>query len=127
MSVRHFDILIIGGGIAGASVGANLAGDAKVALIEREARPGYHSTGRSAALFSEIYGNELIRALSRASRGFFFDPPPGFAAVPLVTPRRRHRARRAASPAARRSLGRGDDAGRDRRADRDQRRRRLGR
>ena len=87
MSVRHFDILIIGGGIAGASVGAHLAGDAKIALIEREERPGYHSTGRSAALFSEIYGNELIRALSRASRGFFFDPPPGFAAVPLVTPR----------------------------------------
>jgi D-arginine dehydrogenase len=56
-------------------------------MLEREEYPGYHSTGRSAALFSEIYGNSVVRALSRASRNFFYAPPPGFAAHPLVKPR----------------------------------------
>jgi D-arginine dehydrogenase len=58
-----------------------------VAILEREDMPGYHSTGRSAALFSEIYGNAVVRALSRASRDFFYAPPPGFAPTPLVRPR----------------------------------------
>ncbi|MBS0362787.1 MAG: FAD-binding oxidoreductase, partial [Proteobacteria bacterium] len=54
-----------------------------------------HSTGRSAAVFNESYGNGLIRDLTRASRPFFQAPPPGFAEVPLL--RRRgvlHTARR---------------------------------
>jgi D-arginine dehydrogenase len=87
MTETVFDIVVIGGGIAGASVGAHLAQTARVALLEREEFPGYHSTGRSAALFSEIYGNEVVRALSRASRDFFLSPPPGFAAHALVQPR----------------------------------------
>lgn len=49
------DVLIIGGGIAGASVGYWLAPHLKTVLLERESQPGYHSTGRSAALFSETY------------------------------------------------------------------------
>src|SRR5690606_15870504 len=49
--------------------------------------PGYHSTGRSAALFSEIYGNETVRALSRASRAFLTTPPAGFTPHPLLKPR----------------------------------------
>ncbi len=80
-------ILVIGAGMAGASVAAQLAERAQVTVIERESQPGYHSTGRSAALFSEIYGGPVIRALSRASRGFLFDPPAGFADGPLVRPR----------------------------------------
>ncbi|MDQ2780710.1 MAG: FAD-binding oxidoreductase, partial [Pseudomonadota bacterium] len=68
-------------------VAAELSRDARVALVERETQPGYHATGRSAALFSEIYGNATIRGLSRASRSFFFDPPAGFAEHALVTPR----------------------------------------
>jgi len=81
------DFLIVGAGIAAASVGYFLAPHARVTLLERESQPGYHSTGRSAALFSELYGNATIRALTRASRSFLFDPPQGYAEQPLVAPR----------------------------------------
>jgi D-arginine dehydrogenase len=81
------DFLIIGGGMAGASAGAHLAGAGRVVLLERESQPGYHSTGRSAALFSETYGNQPVRALSRASRDFLFSPQEGFSDYPLATPR----------------------------------------
>jgi len=81
------DFIVIGAGIAGASVAALLAEKAKVILLEREEYPGFHSTGRSAALFSEIYGNETVRALSRASRSFFVNPPQGFSETELVRQR----------------------------------------
>ncbi len=87
MTEQSFDIVVIGAGIAGASAAALLSAKHRVALLERESMPGYHSTGRSAALFSEIYGNEAVRALSRASRPFLFAPPEGFAPTPLVRPR----------------------------------------
>jgi len=87
MTDETFDILIIGAGIAGASAAAELARTHRVAILEREEFAGYHSTGRSAALFSEIYGNSVVRALSRASRDFFYAPPPDFTAHPLVKPR----------------------------------------
>jgi D-arginine dehydrogenase len=81
------DVIVIGAGIAGASVAAHLAQTRNVVLLEREERPGYHSTGRSAALFTEIYGNPVIRALTRASRGFLFEPPGSFTDGPLTHPR----------------------------------------
>ncbi|MDW3686130.1 FAD-dependent oxidoreductase [Cupriavidus sp. CV2] len=81
------DFLIIGGGIAGASVAHWLAPHGRVIVLEREAQPGYHSTGRSAALFMESYGTTQVRALTMASRAFLQDPPPGFATHPLLTPR----------------------------------------
>lgn len=82
------DVLIIGAGMAGASCGYFLAqAGVSVTLLEREEQPGYHSTGRSAALFSETYGPPLVRKLSTASRAFLLDPPDGFAAHPLLTPR----------------------------------------
>lgn len=80
-------IAIIGAGIAGASLAAALGPAGGVILLEAEDFPGYHTTGRSAALFNEAYGNALIRGLTRASRAFFETPPPGFAATPLLTPR----------------------------------------
>lgn len=84
----RFDVVIIGGGIAGAGAGYELArAGKKVVLLERESQPGYHTTGRSAALFAETYGNAPIRALTVASREFLMNPPPGFAAVPILTPR----------------------------------------
>lgn len=83
----HADVIVVGSGIAGASVAACLAADRSVILLEAEARPGYHSTGRSAALFSEIYGNAVIRALTRASREFLHDPPGDFCAHALTKPR----------------------------------------
>ncbi|GIL38943.1 NAD(P)/FAD-dependent oxidoreductase [Roseiterribacter gracilis] len=83
----EIDALVIGAGMAGASIGAELARDRNVVLLERESQPGYHSTGRSAALFSECYGNRPVRALSRASRNFFFNPPAGFTSVELTKAR----------------------------------------
>jgi D-arginine dehydrogenase len=80
-------VLIIGGGIAGAAAGYFLAERHEVVLLEREDVPGYHSTGRSAALFTENYGGRPIRALTRASRRFFEAPPPGFGEHPLLAPR----------------------------------------
>ncbi len=73
-TVEKFDFIVVGAGMAGASVAAELAGTGKVALLEQEKRAGVHATGRSAALHSEIYGNATIRALSRASRDFFLAP-----------------------------------------------------
>jgi D-arginine dehydrogenase len=79
--------LIIGGGIAGASTGYFLAPHGETVLLERESQPGYHSTGRSAALFTEFYGNPIAGALAIASRSFLEAPPDGFADAPLMTPR----------------------------------------
>ncbi|MFZ9407649.1 MAG: NAD(P)/FAD-dependent oxidoreductase [Burkholderiaceae bacterium] len=87
MSPQQTDILIIGAGIAGASTAYFLAPHARTVLLERESQPGYHSTGRSAALFSETYGSPPVRILSRASRPFLASPPEGFAEVPILTPR----------------------------------------
>jgi D-arginine dehydrogenase len=85
--VKDFDVIVIGAGIAGASVAAHLAENKSVLLLEAETQPGYHSTGRSAALFSEAYGGQTVRALSRASRSFLFTPPRTFGEMPLVHPR----------------------------------------
>ncbi|MEH1102466.1 NAD(P)/FAD-dependent oxidoreductase [Micromonospora sp. CPCC 205561] len=82
------DYLVIGGGIAGASAGHQLGAYGSVVLAEMEGVPGQHSTGRSAAVFSEYYGGPAVRALTRASRAFLNTPPPGFAEHPLLTPRR---------------------------------------
>jgi len=81
------DIIVVGAGIAGASVAAHLAAAASVTLLEMEERPGYHSTGRSAAAFEPNYGPAPIRALTRAAAEFFWKPPAGFANAPLLTPR----------------------------------------
>lgn len=81
------DFAIVGAGIAGASLAHALAPHASVLLLEAEAQPGVHSTGRSAAMFMESYGPPQARALTRASRAFLQAPPEGFASVPLVGPR----------------------------------------
>ena len=73
--------------MAGASLAYELSASLRVVLLEMEAQPGYHATGRSAALYSAIYGNANVRALTRAGRGFLDQPPPGFAGQPLMTPR----------------------------------------
>ncbi|MGM7284541.1 FAD-dependent oxidoreductase [Pseudomonas guariconensis] len=82
-----YDTLIIGAGIAGASLGYRLAGQGRVLLLEREMQPGYHATGRSAAMFMEAYGTPQIQALTRASRAFYEHPPEGFCEHPLLEPR----------------------------------------
>ncbi|MEQ9329722.1 FAD-binding oxidoreductase [Thalassobaculum sp.] len=87
MTTTTCDVLIVGGGMAGASCGYFLADDARVVLLEREEQPGYHTTGRSAALFYESYGNATIRRITRATRPFLETPPDGFAAGPILSPR----------------------------------------
>ncbi|MEO5685871.1 MAG: FAD-binding oxidoreductase [Burkholderiaceae bacterium] len=84
---REVDFIVIGGGMAGAAAAAHLSRRGSVALLERESQAGYHSTGRSAALFSTIYGNAAVRALTRASQAFLFESPAWFTPTPLVSPR----------------------------------------
>lgn len=79
--------VVIGAGIAGASVGYWLSQHESVLVLEREEQPGYHSTGRSAAMFIETYGPPLVRALTVGSRPFYEAPPAGFAGYPILTPR----------------------------------------
>jgi D-arginine dehydrogenase len=86
-SAAEFDAVIVGAGIAGASCAHVLAPHAKVLLLEREAQPGMHSTGRSAAMFMESYGPAQVRALTRASRAFYEAPPVGFSDAPILQPR----------------------------------------
>jgi D-arginine dehydrogenase len=81
------DFLILGGGIVGASVAAALGPGHRVLLLEAEAHPGTHATGRSAALYTQAYGPPQVRALTRASRGFFDQPPPAWGDTPLLQPR----------------------------------------
>lgn len=85
--MHEADIAIIGGGIAGASAAYELAAGSSVILLEREDHCGYHSTGRSAASFTENYGNAVIRRLAIASRAFLEAPPEGFCDYPLMRPR----------------------------------------
>lgn len=81
------DFIVIGGGIAGASVAWRLAACGRVVLLEAESQPGYHATGRSAAMYDQAYGNATIRALTAASRQFL--EAGGLPGVerPLLTPR----------------------------------------
>ncbi len=84
---QQADFLIIGGGIAGASVAYWLAPHGRVILLERESQPGYHATGRSAAMFMESYGTPQVSALTRASRAFLETPPAGFCENPVLSER----------------------------------------
>jgi D-arginine dehydrogenase len=79
------DFIVIGAGIAGASVGYELQQHGSVVLLEREALPGHHTTGRSAAFLVDSYGGSVVGALTRAGRGFLEEPPEGFSDFPLVT------------------------------------------
>ena len=81
------DVLIIGGGIAGAGAAYEIAAFADVVLLERESTCGYHSTARSAASFTENYGHPMVRRLAMASRAFLENPPEGFCNHPLLSPR----------------------------------------
>ncbi len=85
--MSDFDIVIIGAGIAGASLASELAGSAKVLLAEREEFPGYHSTGRSAAFWTESYGGPQVQPLTSASGPWFANPPDYISAQSLLVNR----------------------------------------
>ena len=79
-----FDIVVIGAGMAGATAAANLSLGKRVALIEAEDVAGYHTTGRSAAIWIQNYGPPDVRALTRLSRSFYENPPAGFSEASLI-------------------------------------------
>jgi D-arginine dehydrogenase len=82
-----YDFVVVGGGIAGVSTASELSKIGSVLLLERESNLAYHTTGRSAAISMESYGNELIRRLTCASRDFFENPPSDITANPLCSQR----------------------------------------
>ena len=81
------DIAVIGAGIAGASLAAEVARYASVLLIEAEDQPGFHSTGRSAAFWSETYGGPLIQPLTTASGPLLSGPPKDFSETSFLKQR----------------------------------------
>jgi D-arginine dehydrogenase len=80
------DFLIVGAGIAGTSCGHFLSRDHSVIVLEMEGQPGYHTTGRSIAVYTEAYGPKTIRALAISGFEFFTATPQGFSEVPLSRP-----------------------------------------
>jgi D-arginine dehydrogenase len=76
--MANFDVLIVGGGIAGASLGAGIAASRRTAIVEAESHCGFHSTGRSAAFWLESYGGPQVALLSGASRELLASPPEHF-------------------------------------------------
>jgi D-arginine dehydrogenase len=79
------DFLIIGSGMAGMSAAYRLSKYGKVIVLEKESLLGYHTTGRSAAFFTENYGNKIIRSITKASRYFLENPPSCFKNTELMT------------------------------------------
>jgi len=84
---EQVDIVVIGAGIAGASTASELAVNARVVLLDMEAQPGFHATGRSAAFFAPSYGNAVVRGITATSEPFFRNPPKGFTDVALLRSR----------------------------------------
>jgi len=84
--MEQVDAVVVGAGIAGASAGYELARHASVVVIEREPVAGYHTTGRSAALYTESYEKGPVQLLTLASRRFLEEPPEGFVDHPLLSP-----------------------------------------
>ena len=84
--MQHCDFLIIGAGVAGASLGWRLAPHASVIVLEMESMPGFHATGRSATHINLSVGRAQVQQLTRLSLPFFLSPPEGFAEVALLSP-----------------------------------------
>ena len=85
--MKRFDVAIVGAGIAGASLAAEIAPHASVAIIEAETLPGYHATGRSAAFWTESYGGPGVQPLTSASGAFLARPPEEFSDLGFLVPR----------------------------------------
>jgi D-arginine dehydrogenase len=85
--VKRYDCIVVGAGMAGATAGYHLGTEGAVLVLEMEDQPGYHTTGRSAAVYSEWYGNAVINGLTTGGKSFYLQPPAGFTEHPLLTPR----------------------------------------
>ncbi|MEZ5708258.1 MAG: FAD-binding oxidoreductase [Blastomonas sp.] len=82
-----YDVAIIGAGIAGASLAAELAPHMRVLLVEAEDQPGYHATGRSAAFWAESYGGPDVQPLTTASGPWLLRPPSDISDRSFLAPR----------------------------------------
>ncbi len=82
------DFLIVGGGMAGASVGAEISHQARTLILEMEDQPGYHATGRSVAFWEETYGGPTVQPLTTASGPLLSKPDPTFHGESFLAPRR---------------------------------------
>ncbi len=105
--MSQFDIIIIGAGIGGASLAFSISERApalKIAILEAEEQPGYHTTGRSAAFYAETYGGPAVQPLSSASKLFFQRPPKGFSDTAIVSPRGALHVRHADQPGSLKAL-----------------------
>lgn len=80
-------VVVIGAGVAGLSVAATLAPSTDVLVVEMEATPAHHASGRSAALYIPTYGPPTIRRLTRTSLDWLSSRGDGIADVDLITPR----------------------------------------
>ena len=82
-----YDIVIVGAGMAGASLAAALAGSGRILIVEAEPHPGYHATGRSAAFWNESYGGPAVQPLTTASGPWLADPPAAMGERSFLSPR----------------------------------------
>jgi len=82
--MNEADFLVIGGGVAGLSAAARLAGHGRVIVLEAEEALGYHSSGRSVSFSHFGIGNAVVRGLTAWSRPFFEAPPEGFSETPVA-------------------------------------------
>lgn len=85
--METFDFAVVGAGVAGVSLAAQIAHRGRALVVESESQAGRHATGRSAAVYTKLYGNSAVRALTRASESFLRHPPPEFSDHPLLVPR----------------------------------------
>ncbi|MBF0277357.1 MAG: FAD-binding oxidoreductase [SAR324 cluster bacterium] len=81
------DIIVVGAGIAGASAAHELSDNFKVLILEMETHAGYHTSGRSAAIYTKIYSSEACNKLANLSLGFLQSPPDEFCDFPLLKER----------------------------------------
>ncbi|HEY9091061.1 FAD-binding oxidoreductase [Parasphingorhabdus sp.] len=84
----NYDVAIVGAGMAGASIASEVAEHCSVIILEAEDQPGHHSTGRSAAFWTESYGGPKVQPLTTASFDFLNDPPSSFSETGFLTKRR---------------------------------------
>ena len=87
MGAASIRVAVVGGGIAGVSIAHELAAAASVVLFEQEPELAYHTTGRSAAMYLQSYGNAVVRALTAASRAGYDDIQARYETPPLLIPR----------------------------------------